>query len=170
MVEIDRESKMSIKKWLLSFACAATLLGISTSAFAADFKPFTPVKNVCPECPQPKADEIRTRDGQTLRGTVVAENVDFYVFLRYGEIRAIPKSAVESMEWADGSKPSGLDAYEQVLLKNGHVLSGEIVTDNEKPPLYEVKLSYGDFTIMATKDQVDKVYKNGKAVDFKRPE
>ncbi|TDP63706.1 hypothetical protein [Bradymonas sediminis] len=158
---------MSVKKWLLSFACAATLMGISTSAFAADFKPFTPVKNVCPECVQPKADEMKLNDGQAIRGTVVAENVDFYVFLRYGEVRAIPKSAVANIVWANGSKPAGLDRYEQVLLKNGHVLSGTIINDSQEPPLYEVKASFANVTIMAAKDQVKKAYRNGQEIEVK---
>src|SRR5690554_7253899 len=97
MVGFLRELRMSLKKLFLSLACAATLLGVSTSAFAADFKPFKPVKNVCPECPQPKADELKLNDGQALRGTVVAENVDFYVFLRFDEVCEIAKSAVISI-------------------------------------------------------------------------
>lgn len=153
---------MSVKKLLLSLACAATLLGISTTAFAADFKPFTPVTNVCPECEQPKADEMKLKDGQAIRGTVVAENVDFYVFLRYGEVRAIPKSLVASMTWANGKKPSGLDGFEQILLKNGHVLSGTITNDSDKPPLFELKASFADVKFMVTKDQIKKAYRNGE--------
>lgn len=156
---------MSLKKLFLSLACAATLLGVSTSAFAADFKPFTPVKNVCPECPQPKADELKLNDGQVLRGAVVAENVDFYVFLRYGEVRAIPKSSVASIAWADGSKPAGLDGFEQILLNNGHVLSGSIINDSEKPALFELKASFANVTFRVSKDQVLKAYRNGQAFE-----
>lgn len=153
---------MNAKKWLMSLACTFTVLGAASAASAADFKPFTPVKDVCPECEKPKADEVKLADGRAIRGTVVAENADFYVFLRYGEIRAISKSSVSNIVWANGSKPSGLDDFEQILLKNGHILSGTIINDNAKPALFELRASFSDVTFMVTKDQVDKAYRDGR--------
>lgn len=157
---------MVVKKWLVSCGLALGLVGMSASSFAVDFKPFTPVKNVCPECEQPKADEFEFNNAQKVRGTVVGENNDFYVMLRYGEVRAVPKSMVRNVSWADGSKPSGLSGMDQILLKNGHVFSGTIIKEQEKPALMKIKVSYADITFTINNSEIDRAYKNGTRYPF----
>lgn len=137
---------------------AATLLVAGT---AAAYTPFTSVNNVCPTCTQPKADVLTTNDGATIRGSVLAENSSFYVFFRYGEIRAIPKNEVQKIEWANGTKPGGLTNFDQIVLKSGHVMSGTIVDNKEKPALFQIKSSKGELTYVVFKSQVAKIFKSG---------
>jgi hypothetical protein len=157
---------MSIKKWIPACIVAVSLVGLSTAAFAVDFKPFTQVENVCPECEQPKADVVSMSSGDKFRGTVVAENSAFYTVVRYGEVRAVPRSDVQSIAWADGSKPSGLMNKDQILLNSGHVLSGTIVDEKDKPSFFQIKSSFSDFTYTVAKSEVQTAYKNGSEYSF----
>lgn len=141
-----------------------SLIVLSVVAFAAQalaYEPFTPVKNVCPTCEQPNADVIKTTTGNTLRGKVVAVNPDFYTLVRYSEARAIPRSEVESVEWATGTKTPGVETKDQIILKDGTVLTGSIVDDKEKPPVLQIKSSYNGNTYVVFKDQVGKLYRGG---------
>jgi hypothetical protein len=166
---ISKESKMFAKKWMLSLSCALMILGLSGTAFAQDFQAFTPVQSVCPDCALPKADVLTLSGGQTLRGTVVAENQDFYVVVRYGEVRAIPKTNVQSIAWADGTKPGALNNLDQIVLQNGHVLSGTIIQESNEPPYIQIKSSFADFTYTVAKSEVAKAYKGGSVYQVKMP-
>ncbi len=160
---------MTAKKWMTALLTAATVMGVSTAAFAVDFQPFSKVTNVCPDCKQPKADVITLAGGGTVRGTVVAENTDFYTVVRYGEVRAIPRNKVESIAYADGSKPAGLMNKDQIVLKNGHVLSGTIIKETDEPAFFQIKSSFSDYTYTVAKDQVAKAYKGGSEYSFTIP-
>ncbi len=139
-------------------AFAAVML-VTSAAYA--FPPFTPVKNVCPQCTQQKTDIVTTSDGNKIRGTIVAINPDFYTLVRYSEARAIPRGEVQSVEWANGAKTGGVDSKDQIILKNGTVLTGSIVDDKEKPAVIQLKSSYNGVTYVVFKDQIDKLYKGG---------
>ncbi len=161
---------MRTKQWMAACVTAVLMMGVSTAVVAADYEPFTDVEDVCPDCEKPDADELEMADGTTLRGTVVGENADFYVVVRYGEARAIPTNAVNSIAWADGSKPSGLGDKDQIVLASGHVVSGTIVDEKDKPAFFQIKSSFADFTYTIFKTQVDKAYKNGSRYQFSMPE
>lgn len=161
---------MTAKKWIAACAVALAFSGLSATAFAADFIPFSKVENVCTDCKQPKADVISMSNGTAIRGTVVAENSDFYTVVRYGEVRAIPRSSVQSIAWADGAKPSSLLDKDQIVLTNGHVLSGTIVDEKDEPALFQIKSSFSDYTYMVTKSQVQKAYKSGSEYSFSKGE
>jgi hypothetical protein len=157
---------MNAKKWIPAFVIAASLVGLSSAALAADFEPFTPVENVCPDCEKPKADVISLSGGDKIRGTVVAENSSFYTVVRYGEVRAIPRSDVQGIVWADGSKPSGLMKNDQIVLQSGHVLSGTIVDETDKPAFFQIKSSFSDYTYTVAKAEVQAAYKGGSEYAF----
>ncbi|QDG54309.1 hypothetical protein FIV42_27255 [Persicimonas caeni] len=159
---------MTAKKWITACAVALAVSGLSVAASAADFVPFSKVENVCPDCKKPKADVISMSNGSTIRGTVVAENTDFYTVVRYGEVRAVPRSSVQSIAWADGSKPSSLLDKDQIVLNNGHVLSGTIVDEKDEPAFFQIKSSFSDYTYMVTKSQVKKAYKGGSEYSFSK--
>lgn len=161
---------MTLKKWMTACVTAAMLVGVSATAFAVDFKPFSKVGNVCPDCEQSKADVISLSKGGSVRGTVVAENTDFYVVVRYGEVRAIPRGDVQSIKWANGTKPSGLMDKDQIVLKNGHVLSGTIVDETDEPAFFQVKSSFSDYTYTVAKGSVASAYKSGSEYSFTVPE
>jgi hypothetical protein len=146
----------------MRLAVTVVALSIASMAFPAfAFTPFTPVKNVCPQCTQQKADVITTSDGNKIRGTIVAVNPDFYTMVRYSEARAIPRGEVQSVEWANGTKTAGVDSKDQVVLKNGTVLTGSVVDDKEKPAVIQLKSNYNGVTYVVFKDQIDKFYKGG---------
>jgi len=110
----------------------ASTLGAAQSAQAADFsfKPFT-VSTVCPTCKPPPSDELTLSDGSTLHAKVIAVNSDFYTLSLFGEIRTMPKSQVKTVKWQNGSQPAGIDALDQIVLKNGHVLTGNFTSDEK---------------------------------------
>jgi len=142
---------------------AATLVA-ALSSFA--FTPFTPVNNVCPECDQPAADVVTLTSGDTVRAQVVGENPSFYVVVRYGEARAIPRGEVRGIEWASGSKPPNVSSSDQILLRNGVVFAGNIVEDKTKPPLLQIKSNWTDQTYVVFKAQVQEAYRSGVKLDL----
>ena len=161
---------MTGNKWIVAIAVGVALVGVSTATFAQDYTPFGQVENVCPECEETKADVLEITGGLTVRGTVVAENSDFYTVVRFGEVRAIPRRDVQSIAWADGTKPSGLNTKDQILLNNGHVLSGTIIDEKDEPAFFQIKSSFADYTYSVAKGQVDKAYKSGQEYSFSMPE
>lgn len=146
------------------------LVMISMSVWlAADvfaYTPFTAVNNVCPDCPQPKADIATMSDGAKIAGQIIGENNAFYVMLRFGEVRVLGKNEVQMIEFANGAKPSNLSSFDQILLKSGHVLNGTITEDKDKPALFQLKSSHGDMTFVAFKSEVSKVYRAGLESSF----
>lgn len=136
-------------------------------AFATlGFTPFTPVKNVCPECKQAPSDVVTLSSGETLRAQVIGENPSFYVVVRYGEARAIPRNEVRGIEWASGSKPPNVTSSDHILLKNGVVFAGNIVEDKAKPPLIQLKSNWTDQTYVIFKSEVQEAYRSGVKMDL----
>ena len=133
---------------------------------AVAYTPFTVVNNVCPTCTQPKADVATMSDGTKIAGQIIGENNVFYVMLRFGEVRALPKNEVQAIEFSQGSKPSNLSSRDQIVLKSGHVLNGTISEDKEAPALFQLKASNGDMTFVVFKSEVSKVYRAGLESSF----
>ena len=79
----------------------------ASDVFAVGFRPFSSVADVCPSCPKRASDELTLTDDSKVRAKVVAENDDFFVLSRYSEVRALPKTSVQSVEWANDSAPCG---------------------------------------------------------------
>jgi hypothetical protein len=163
---IDEESTMNPQKWIVALFAAAMVCGLSANVFAQKFKPFTDVADKCPDCAKPDGDDLHFSNGDVVRGEIVGMNSDFYVVLRYGEVRAVPKSELDRVEWKDGRERSEVGNYDQILLKNGHVLSGKITKEEDEPSMFQLEASFAEFTFTAFKDQVDKVYKNGTEYSF----
>jgi hypothetical protein len=150
------------------FAIGVAILGLAFSLSASAADPFTPTKSVCPGCVcefcsnQEKMDSLKLADGSVVKGTVLAVNTAFYTVLRHGEVRAIDRSDVNSIEWSRGSQPSGLSDSDQLLLNSGHVVVGSILEDKDKPALFQVSSAYNEFTYIVFKSEVQKVYRNGQ--------
>lgn len=142
-------------------ACSIAVLAI----FTMGFTPFTPVTNVCATCKQTPAD-IVTVGAEKIRGKVVGENPAFYVVVRNNEARAIPRSEVQGIEWASGSKPPSVTSADQILLKNGVVFSGSIVEDKDKPALFQLKSNWTDQTYVIFKSEVQEAYRSGTKIDL----
>lgn len=141
----------------------------SSSVFAQDFsfRPWSDVSDLCPTCEQPAGDVITLRNGEQVKGTIRAINPVFYTLERYGEVRTVPTRNVRLVEWKRGSQPSGLDSLDQIVLLNGHVLTGQIIVDNDRPPYFKLESSYLDYTYTVFKSQIQMVIRDGEEYDFR---
>jgi hypothetical protein len=151
-----------MKKLIFAMISMSVWFGADAMAYT----PFTVVNNVCPKCTQPKADVATMSDGAKVAGQIIGENNVFYVMLRFGELRILPKNEVQVVEFANGAKPSNLSSHDQILLKSGHVISGTITEDKDLPALFQVKASHGDMTFVVFKSEVSKVYRAGLESSF----
>lgn len=143
-----------------------TLALLSMPVLGFAYQPFTSVQSVCETCPNPKSDVLTLNDGNKIRGSIIGENTAFYVMLKHLEVRAIQKTQVQTVEYAGGTKPGFLASQDQILLKSGHVLNGEITEDKEKPALFQVRSSHGNVSFVVFKSEVSKVYKKGLESSF----
>ncbi len=153
-----------MKTTMIAAAVFAVTASASLPAFA--WEPFTVVTNVCETCVQAPGDVVTLSNGTKIRGQVVGENNDFWVVVRYTEARAIPKREVQSIEWANKTKPFEVTSTDQILLKNGVVLNGKIIQDKSKPPAMELKSSYLDQTFIVFKKEVAAAYRSGVKIDL----
>jgi hypothetical protein len=92
----------------------------------AGFADFTEVQSVCPTCERPTKDVVVLKAGGTVWCNVVAENDDYWVLERFGELRAAMKSEVASVRWGHGRSAASLEPSDQILLTNDVVYSGTI--------------------------------------------
>lgn len=157
------------RKLVSCLAVAAVLLSAGT-AFAVNFQPFSTVENVCPECESMDFDAVEMNDGQTVRCNVVAENDDFFVLERFGEVRAVSASQVKAIEWTDGEKPGNLRSQDQVVLNNGHVLTGSVVDESDKPGHFQIESSVADFSYTVFKSEIRSLYRGGSKQTIEMPE
>ena len=146
------------------------VVGVAAQGFAVSFKPFKEVENVCPDCEKPKSDEVELADGNTIRCNIAAANEDFLVLEKYGEVRAVPNTQVESRSFADGSPPSDLRSQDQIVLKNGHVLTGKIVDESDEPGHFQMKSSVNDFSYVVFKSEAKALYRDGSRTEIKMPQ
>lgn len=141
-----------------------------TAAAQVSYEPFSEVENACPDCDKPAADEITLDNGETIRGTIVAKNDDFWVVERYGEVRAIPNGKIKSTSFEDGSRPSNLESQDQIVLPNGHVLTGEIVDESDKPGHFQIESSILNVSYVVFKKKAQALYRGGSKKTIEIPE
>ena len=134
---------------------------VSGAVSAADFRAFTPVEDVCPTCPKRATDTVVMNNGTQIKALVVAENDDYLILSRYGEVRVLPKSRLSSVEWANDALRTGLTTQDQIVLSSGHVITGSILEENADTGLYRVQSSLNAQTYVVFKDQIEAVYKAG---------
>lgn len=140
----------------------------ATNAVAQDFsfEPWSDVSQVCPTCEPPPADTIELRNGDTVEGRIKAINPVFYTVERFGEIRTVPTGDVAGVEWKRGDQPSGLEDQDQIVLQNGHVLTGNITIENERPPYYEIESDFFEQSYTVFVSQIEMVFRDGEEYDF----
>ena len=152
-----------LNRWLSAVALVLTGLAVTASAQAQDFKPFDNVTSVCPKCPAYGLDKITLKDGQEINALIVAENPMFYVLRRYGEFRAVGKDKVDKIEKsADAAREPGHE--DQILMKDGLVVSGKIVREREDTGMYEIQIAPGKMSMFLYKSLIQVVFKSGKQV------
>ncbi|MFB6350165.1 MAG: hypothetical protein ABEN55_08060, partial [Bradymonadaceae bacterium] len=155
---------------LLTLAGLVVGMGLASPAVTqVEFQSFSNVETVCPDCEKPKSDTVELTGGKKIRCTIVAENDDFLVVERFGEVRGIPLQKVASKSFKDGNRPSNLKSQDQIVLKNGHVLSGEIVDESDKPGHFQLKSSVGDFSYVVFKREAKALYRKGSKKTIEMP-
>ncbi|MEC9442663.1 MAG: hypothetical protein VYE40_16335 [Myxococcota bacterium] len=153
-----------MKKRAMFVLATVTAMFIAGPAMAVSFQPFTKVTDVCPTCPKRATDTVTLNSSTKISAKVVAENDDFFVLFRYGEIRAVPKGSVQSVEWANGSAPAGLTSQDQIVLRNNHVLTGSIIEENTDRGFYRMQSSVNKQTFVVFANSAESVYKAGRKV------
>jgi hypothetical protein len=131
--------------------------------FLWGFTPFTKVTNVCPKCKQPPNDVVVLTNGYRITCTVIAQNNDYYVVTRHGELRAAEKAEVSSVRWKTGTGPGSLGIGDQILLKNGVLLHGTI-SDAVAGRYFMIQV--GTLKHVAWVSQIKTVHRAGKATSL----
>lgn len=139
----------------------ASLLAPASSALASEFafRPFTDFSSVCPQCEPPPGDVLTFKDGRTVRGRVVAMNPAFYTLERLGEVRMAARDEVQSVQWRQGRQTADLEGLDQIVLNNGHVLTGNII--NETPDGRVLTSPMFNQTYRVTVSETAAVFKEG---------
>jgi hypothetical protein len=136
-------------------------LAVSSVASAQTFKAFTPVQSVCPTCTTgPHYDRVVLRDGSDVKAVVAAENDKYYVLMKYGELRAVGKDQVQTVEKNPGADHS-MAFPDQVLQRDGTVLAGTLKSDGD-PLVITVPISGTDHTVF--RSEVASAHKGGKQI------
>ena len=153
-----------MKKRVMFAVATCAMMAMAGPAMAVNFQPFTKVTDVCPTCPKRATDTITLNSSTKIAAKVVAENDDFFVLVRYGEVRAVPKGSVQSVEWANGSAPTGLTSQDQIVLRSNHVLTGSIIEENKDRGFYRMQSSVNKQTFVVFDNSAESVYKAGRKV------
>jgi len=147
-----------------AFLCSTlAMVGIwSAPASAQSFKPFTQVTNVCPTCEPDRFDQVTLKNGGTVEAWIVRDNSSFLVLERHGELRVMPKSEVVETKLtakrdADERRRIEQLHMDQIILSNGHVLSGRVTSQGD---VYNVSSPNG-FTYTAERQVISKVVLKG---------
>ena len=142
----------------------------AADAQAVDFTPFAKVEDVCPKCAKASEDTVTLSSGEKLKAKIVAESASFLVLLRYGEVRMLPQSRVQSVDWGKGTRGGDLTGQDQLVLTNGHILTGAIIEEKTEPVAYfRLQSSTHKQSFVVFKDQVQEAYKSGQRYSFERP-
>jgi len=129
---------------------------------AQTFKPFDDVTSVCPTCHDPSYDKVTLKSGQVVEAVVVAENPMFYVLARFGEMRAVGRDQVTKVERSSNAvRPPG--HVDQLLCKDGFVLSGKVVKDNASSGYVEFASVGVKEHMLVLKSLVQAIFESGKA-------
>ena len=141
-------------------ACGA----VSTHAAigkAQSFRPFDDVTSNCAKCPIPGADKLTLKDGQVVDAIIVAENPNFYVLAKFGELRAIGLDQVAKLE-RNPKADRGKGHVDVLLTKGNLVVSGQLISDDASTGYVEFA-SVGVATHMRIlKSMVAVIFKSGK--------
>ena len=160
---------VSVRRCLVWAGLAAAMSMASPAFSQVQFESFSNVKDVCPDCDKTKSDTVTLTGGETIRCNIVAENDDFLVVERFGEVRGIPIHEVDSKSFAD-SRPSNLKSQDQLVLKSGHIVTGEIVDESDKPGHFQLKSSIRDFSYVVFKTEAKALYRSGSKETIEMPE
>lgn len=139
---------------------------LSVALLLCGFTSFTQVRNVCPTCPKTtKTDVVLLSSGMRLECSVVAQNAEYYVLERYGELRAALKTEVKSIQWkAKAGAPTNLNIGDQILTTNNVVYHGTI-TGEQKGRYFEIQV--GTRKHLVWYSQIKSVHRGGAPYQFR---
>jgi hypothetical protein len=145
-------------------ACSLVLLLLVVPL--AGFTNFGEVSDVCPACGKPTKDVVVLKSIGPVWCNVIAENDDYYVVERFGEVRAALKSEVESVRWGSGRSATSLEKADQILLKNNLVYNGQILSED---PGRFFTMQCPNFKQTPWVNMVKSVHKAGQPYAFAAP-
>jgi len=140
--------------------CGAVSTYVATGS-AQSFRPFDDVTSSCPKCPSPGMDKITLKDGQVVEAVVVAENPKFYVFAKFGELRAVGLDQVANLE-RNPKAERGRGHVDELLTKSGLVVSGQLVSDDASTGYVEFASVGVAAHMRILKSMVTVIFKSGK--------
>jgi hypothetical protein len=154
---------MKTKLWVTSAIALGLVLDPTSAAWGQAYKPFTPVTSVCPSCTTgPQYDRIVLRNGIEIRARLIAENEVFYVLEKFGELRAVGRAEVATIEKnRNVERPAGFQ--DQILFKDGIVFAGAL-TESHGGDAFEIIIPPSTTPAIAPRAAVAYVYRAGKAV------
>jgi hypothetical protein len=149
---------MRSRSWITGIIALAALSypGIASSQ---TFTPFTDVKSVCTSNCQggPEYDRIVLKDGTELSARIVGENDRFVTLEKFGELRAVGRDQVATMEKNSKAERGHYD--DQILLRNGIVLAGTLTSAEADADTFEI--TSGGVKEAALRKDITAVYHNG---------
>jgi hypothetical protein len=151
-----------MRSTLIMLATASSLMLASTAD--ASFRPFTTVENVCPTCEPDRFDRLQLKSGGEIDAWIVRDNGTLLLLERHGELRVIARADVGEIKMSprrddtERKRIAGLHP-DQIVLANGHVLSGRI-TDTGKA--YQLTGASG-ISYTADAAQIREIIRQGKS-------
>lgn len=106
-------------------------------------------------------DKITLKDGQVVEAVVVAENPKFYVFAKFGELRAVGLDQVANLE-RNPKAERGRGHVDELLTKSGLVVSGQLVSDDASTGYVEFASVGVAAHMRILKSMVTVIFKSGK--------
>jgi len=135
--------------------------GFATTGSAQAFRPFDDVTSTCATCTCKLCDKLTLKDGKVVEAVVVAENPMFYVLAKYGEWRAVGVDQVAKLE-RNPNAERGTGHTDQLLAKDGLVVSGVLISDNAATGYVEFASVGVTAHMKILKSMVEAIYKAGK--------
>lgn len=124
--------------------------------------PFSDVHSVCTtSCTGgPEYDRLVLKTGTELRARVVSENDRFAVLEKFGELRALGRDQIQTLEKNPRTERGNYP--DAILVNSGVVLAGTLKSaQNDAEPF---ELTSGGSTEVAFKNAISAVYRGGKLV------
>jgi hypothetical protein len=106
---------------------------------------------------------VTLASGQRIPCSVMAQNSNYYVISRYGELRALEKSEVTAVKWKNPTEAQSLGTGDQILTKTGVVLHGAIL-DQQQGRYFIIQVGAFKHTVWSS--QIQSVHKAGQPFAF----
>jgi hypothetical protein len=125
--------------------------------------PFSDVKSVCSQgCTGgPEYDRVVLKTGMEIRARVVTENDRFVVVEKFGELRALGRDQIQTL---DKNSKSERGSYpDAILIRDGTVLAGTLTSAQDDVDPFQLTSGNG-FNETAWKSVITAAYRGGRLI------